>query len=252
MHSRPDFVSWQAKTFNAFLKDEYEYVVFNDATKEDIAVHIEQECQALGIRCIRVPQSIHQPLHTTNKRQAEAIQYSLDTLGYEYPGIVMLISSDMFLTKPVNINSLLTKYDFIGSLKKRSNEFIECRYAAPSLAIIDMQNIPDKHQLSFASGNIDGLACDTGAQTHAYFKNHPTVKIKLFPIEEAHIAFDEQEQMKKWRYGTLSYGMEFHIDGYFLHYYAGGCSWPGYPPEYHAEKTHILEDYLNDCLRDIN
>ncbi len=31
VHSRPDFIELHDKTFKAFLKDDYEYVVFNDA-----------------------------------------------------------------------------------------------------------------------------------------------------------------------------------------------------------------------------
>src|ERR1700684_2505146 len=58
-YCRPDFIELHHKTFKAFLKNDYEYVVFNDASDPHLKRKIEKTCEKLGIRCIRVPQELH-------------------------------------------------------------------------------------------------------------------------------------------------------------------------------------------------
>ena len=43
-YNRPEFVEVQARTFTKFLRDEYEFVVFNDANSSAVYSQIEQMC----------------------------------------------------------------------------------------------------------------------------------------------------------------------------------------------------------------
>ncbi len=77
VYNRIDFIELQVKTFAAFLKDDYEYVVFNDAPDNNMKAKIEQTCQAQGIRCFRVPD--HKPnRQTPSYRHMDGIKYSFD------------------------------------------------------------------------------------------------------------------------------------------------------------------------------
>ena len=58
-YNRPEFIETQYKTFKKFLLDEYEYVVFNDAIEPVLKKKIELMCEKLQIRCILIPQEIH-------------------------------------------------------------------------------------------------------------------------------------------------------------------------------------------------
>jgi hypothetical protein len=58
-YNRPDFIKIQCKTFKKFLEDDYEFVVFNDARDQNMEQKINQTCTRYGIRCIRIPQEIH-------------------------------------------------------------------------------------------------------------------------------------------------------------------------------------------------
>lgn len=71
VHSRPDFIETHAQTFKAFLQDEYEYVVFNDAPNDDMCRQMEHTCRKLGVRCIRVPQHLHNGRQTPNYRHCD-------------------------------------------------------------------------------------------------------------------------------------------------------------------------------------
>src|SRR5579872_6833786 len=96
VHSRPDFIELHHKTFKAFLKDDYEYVVFNDAPNSSMSLAMEQTCARLGIRCFRVPPH-HPSRETASSRHVDGIHFSLNTIGFNHNGIVAIIDADMFL-----------------------------------------------------------------------------------------------------------------------------------------------------------
>ena len=58
-HNRPDFIEIQHKTFEKFLQDDYEFVVWNDANNNNMSKNIENMSKKYNIRCIRIPQEIH-------------------------------------------------------------------------------------------------------------------------------------------------------------------------------------------------
>ena len=115
--NEPTFIEWQCKMFAKFIKDEYEFVVFNDANNEKMAQRIQNVCNQCGVRCIRIPQEIHSKpylkrerrelYHNPNVRQVNGIQYSLNTIGFKHDGIVVLIDSDMFVTRPLSFNEAM-------------------------------------------------------------------------------------------------------------------------------------------------
>jgi len=59
VHNRWDFIALQHETFKKFLRDDYEYVVFNDAPDQEMMEEINSICACYNIRCIQVPQEIH-------------------------------------------------------------------------------------------------------------------------------------------------------------------------------------------------
>lgn len=247
-HSRPDFIELQVKTFNHFLKHGYEYVVFNDASNTDKREQIQQKCEELGIQCILIPQDIHAVPQTTNKRHAESIKFSFETLGFNQQRKIVLIDSDMFLVKPFSVFDYMGDNDFVGGLKQRSNHETQIEFSGPSLVFINMANLENKETLNFNSGYVEDLACDVGGHTYYYFRNNPKTKTFFYQIKPTHLIANEEEIVQKWRYGSKTYGMELHADGNFLHYYAGGCNWPGYPAEYLNEKNHILNTYIDEVI----
>jgi len=116
-YCRPDFIEWQDKTFRKFIKDKYEFVVFNDAAEEGMAQQIDAMCNNLAIQSIRVPQEIHtrpylprlphESMQAANVRHATCVQYSLDVLGFDRDGIVCIIDSDMFFIRPFSISEYM-------------------------------------------------------------------------------------------------------------------------------------------------
>jgi hypothetical protein len=270
-YNRPDFIEIHAKTFKNFLKDEYEYVVFNDASSELMKNKIEQTCKKLGIRCFRIPQEMHYApgREGAGGRHIDGIEFAFKEIGYDHNGIVVLVDSDMFLLQPFSIADFMQGYDISGELQGRKDVYHEVLYLSPVLVFMNMQTLPNKKTLSFEGGYIEGLACDVGAHTYYYLKNNPFIKSKFF--DNLHIgSFKNSINCKQcnnincnncikklqnngFDQKTIKFihscdsNIEFFMNKAFLHYRCGS-NWNRQSTQYHAKKTEAFNKYINACL----
>jgi|GEM_PF-1644719 len=144
-YNQPEFIEMQYKTFNKFLKDDFELIVFNDAKTEEHEKSIENACKEYQIKCVRFQQEWHltDRLNTYLKRRLEqpstigtwgwdastsieeishhpsirhnhVIQYALDNYGYDHDDIVVIMDADNLLIKPLSIRELLNSNDIVG------------------------------------------------------------------------------------------------------------------------------------------
>ncbi len=257
VYNRPDFIDLHAKTFHTFLEDEYEYIVFNDAPNPSMRKKIEQTCQKLNVRCLRVPD--HKPnRQAPGYRHCDGIIHSLKTLGYDHNDIVIMIDADMFLIKPFNAKEYLKEFDFIGCHQSRSKNGMEVVYTGPFLVFMNMPKLPNNRTISFEGAIINGLPCDVGAETYHYFQKHPSLKLKLYIGYSKDGLPKEAKALRKLGYDENSirlvidldrkYGFQFHGDTHFIHFYAGGSNWPGYSKEYLNIKNRLFYDYIDKQL----
>jgi hypothetical protein len=263
--NRPDFIELQYKTFKKFLKDEYEFVVFNDAERDPrIYKKIVEVCNKLHIPCISIPQAIHdkpylyRPQSESNLwnspcvRAANVVQYSLDYVGFDYDGIVAIIDSDMFLIQDFSIENFLEGCDIAGLSQSRGH----VNYLWNGIVFFNMRTLPHKKSLNWNCGKIDGQPVDVGGYTYYFFKNNPEARIKytnncyiknnadvVALLKERGLNDDEIKFLVDDPYGS-----EFHVDKAFLHYRAGG-NWNNMPQNYHDIKTSVLNKFMNSCLR---
>lgn len=277
-YNRPDFIEIQEKTFRKFLRDDYEFVVFNDAVDPLLKAKIEQTCEKLQIRCIEIPQEIH-PMPYLERfegeswnhpcvRNANVVQYSLNNVGFFHDGIVALFDSDLFLVRDFSIVDFMDGYHLSGLEQVRSKNNKRINYLWVGLSFIDMKNLPDANTLSYNCGKIDDINVDVGGYTHYYLRTHPDVKIRwlnqrIWPFSrcESCIAnnttpclhntemlfsegFDEH-QIKFIHDNPI--GCEFYMNNCFMHYRAG-TNWDYQSQEYHNHKTRILNEYIDSIL----
>lgn len=251
-YNRPDFIEMQYKTFKKFLTDKkYHYVVFNDAQNEEMSQQIETMCATYGIRCIRMPQEIHNRpyikrgkydhlLGNANIRHANCVQYSLDLLGYDHDGVVFIVDSDVVLIRPFSIDEYMADKDIAGRLNRPCNK---AYYFSPLFCMIHMNRIPDKRSLNFNCGTINEVPGDTGAWSYYYLLEHPDLKTvpvrmtfshQLF-LADKHINAPENnmtsDDSKRGSYEHFGFNnteidfllkkpdtFEFYLDNNFFHY----------------------------------
>lgn len=254
--NRPDFIEVQDKTFKKFLKDDYTFVVFNDASQEEVSDQIIETCNRFNLPCIRIPQAIHtgpylerwpgEDYNHPSVRNSNVVQFSLDTLGFDHDGIVMIIDSDMFLVEEFCVQEFLDGFSIAGV--PQSREHID--YIWIGLACLNMQTLPDKETINFNCGKVDGIGVDPGGQTYHYFKNHPEVTLKPINNQFYPSDFIVSETTHENVKFLLSHGLnnfEFLLKNSFFHY-RGGSNWDNQSAEYHEKKTAVLNAFIDKCL----
>ncbi len=190
----PNFIELQYKTFQKFLKDDYEMVVFNDAKDHDICYQLEAMCQKLNVTCIRIPQTIHDKPYlprpssgftswnqSPSARNCNVVQYALDTIGFNHNDIVMICENDLFLVKEFSVREYLQGFDLAGF--NRAVEFSQAtskgiKFLWIGLILMDMRTMFNKKIFNVNCGYIDGALVDSGGYTHYYLKNNPSARVR--------------------------------------------------------------------------
>jgi len=263
-YNRPDFIEVQYKTLKKFLLDEYEYVVFNDARDPSLQYEIENMCAKWNIRCINIPQSIHdlpylervpgEGFHDPAVRNANVVQYALNSIGFDHNGIVTILDSDMFLVKPFSIEDYLSGYEIGGVPQSYSKNGISIEYLWIGIAFLDMGKLPDKEKINFNCGRIKGVPVDAGGHTYDYLQSHPELNIRLFYARYfGNVSFDFKTDdlgLEDREIALLQSGMvnvEFFLNGTFFHY-RSGTNWDYQTSAYHENKTRIFNEYIQNIL----
>lgn len=211
-YNQPDFIEIQYKTFKKFLKDEYDFIVFNDAKQKRMAKQITAMCQKYDIRCIRIPQEIHdipyldRPTHSSfaqfhlaNVRNCNVVQYSLDTVGIHHNDIVALFDSDLFLIKEFSIRQFMEQYTIAGVMRPCSNQWWKhsCQKLHPGiepfnflwigLVFLNTPLLHHKTAINFNCGFVhNNIKLDSGGYTYFYLDGFGTISkhINRIPLNE--------------------------------------------------------------------
>jgi hypothetical protein len=279
-YNRPDFIEMQAKTFKKFLKDDYEFIVFNDAPDFLMQEQIRETCFNLEIECIDIPQCIHEipylqrwPEEHWNHpaiRNCNVVQYSLDNYGFMHNGLIVLLDSDVFLVKEFSFKKFLEASPIAGLSQSKSSNGTSVEYLWIGFAIFDFGRIPHKDTLNFNCGYVENIPVDAGGHTYYYLRDHPTIPVKFFSsltssyaqcslcqvahrwdcthnTEQLKADLFDEDQIAFIQSGV--YNCDFLMHNTFLHY-RGGTNWDGQTPEYHQRKTELFNRYINTILHD--
>jgi len=282
-YNRPDFIEIQHRTFQKFLTDDYKFIVFNDASAEDMAMQIEDTCQKNGVPCIRIPQEIHtqpylpRPINDPLKghvaiRNANVVQYSLDTIGFDHQGIVLIVDSDIFLVRPLHISDYMKDKNILAVMRGAEKNV---RYFWPGLCFLHMDKLPDKRSINFNCSLVyNDVIVDAGGWTHYYLQKHPALQIteldtiwshKIglgnFEINEP-IDHSASNRKKRKKYKKIGFNkkeiryllkkpdtFEFLFNKCFFHYH-GGSNHRSQSQHYIAHKNRLFKEYINDILSD--
>ncbi len=257
--SRPDMIELHVKTFNAFLKEDYELVVFNDASNDDMRRSIESTCKKLAVKCYRVPQEMHKHLNSPGHRHMDGIRYAFQTVGFQHDGPLMLIDGDMFLIKPLSVFEFLDGYDIMGVEQVRENARLRVSHFSPALIFINMKTAPNIRTINFDGNYVEDVMVDVAGQTYYYIKNNPTLRYRFLSMESTSRLPHDKKVLQELGYDNMAitfflglprdYCFEFYGDNYFLHYYAGASNWPGYGANYIEEKNHYFRKFIDDCIK---
>jgi hypothetical protein len=201
--NRPDFIELQHNLFRKFLQDDYEFVVVSDANSNKMKMKIQTKCDELGIRCISVPQEIHQQPYLpraaleeytrANSRHCNAAQWAWDNYFSKHEGPVMIIDSDMFLIRPFSIEKTLGNHHLAGVMWKTNDMITGQEYSYLWLALILFNNpiLPERDTILFNCGWLGRpntkVSMDSGGWTYFYLEKYrDLLRIHEIPWVQGH------------------------------------------------------------------
>ena len=173
--NNPIFIEIQYKTLKKYLKNDFEYIVFNDAklypditndNNVNIKKEIEELCKRLGIKCINIPNDTH--YHKSIKCAAMRAAIGMNfMLKYQIanPDQYLILDSDMFLIDYLDVNERYKDYKTAFNLRKRFLNNMKYRYMWNGIVYMDMRKIEDIYYLDW--GLIYGIT-DVGGLTEEW------------------------------------------------------------------------------------
>lgn len=236
VYTRPEFITLQHEQLIKNCRDNFEYIVINNAKNEEIEKEVLRISNERGIRII----SVKKDHSVANISHFNAINTAFDVeiknrKDYE---AVVIMDSDVFPYRPFYFRNILKDNDSAALYQQRQDTQIE--YFCPIFTMIsDKVDISD---INFAWKTYT----DCGGCTDDFIKKH-----KLSPRWVNHTAAIDIEtdyiftKNKDVQYPYKPQYRSQFIENCFIHYYRG-CNWDEQSPEYHKEKFEFLKYFLQN------
>lgn len=260
---RTDFIGLQLDSFRKHLRDEFEFVVFNnskfDNQGDSLYNEIASTCSRLGVRCIDIQkddnlirrcQAIEKACtifqwqgrySNANVSHAYALCWAWENVMAQERQPIAIFDSDVFLIESISLEKGMAPYDICRIPDGRPRHGREpIRYMWPTFVLLNMATLPDPRLMFWYCGQVDGVPVDVAGQTHHYFEAHPELKVLNTP----HTHFADSDRCPV---GPADFD-EFYlpVDGEprTVFHYRSGSNWNHQSHEYHVRKTEWLKQRI--------
>lgn len=252
---RPDLISLQLSSFQKFLQDDFEFIIFNNNEDDVESKKCHQVCDDLKLQVIDVIKEQEMlvkyqayegnPIINNNKFTSAnvSVAYALCYMWkiiQQTKGPILLLDSDIFLTHPIKLTNHLQNHAICFVRQTRSNSLnqIECEYIwSPGFVLVDMDQLLDPETLDLWCGKVREVSVDTGGQSAHYLESHPNLKAKY--IVNRYTQDDPAVNFQPADYETL-----WLDDQVFALHYRSATDWNYRGAAYHYKKTQWLKSKL--------
>ena len=254
LHNKHDFIETQLQSFRKNLKEDFEFIVFDNAaftvgSQPGESEKINETCARLGVRVIEIlkdPEIVKacEAIETTCKMFDRLGLYSNANVASAYPLCwawarhmhkerepIVLMHSDIFLTREGSFSDILNEYQvcFVPQSREGAHE-----YMWDVFVILDMAKLSNPETINWYCGKVNGVAVDVGGQTGHYLKSHP--ELKLLRVD-----FEHFDKFPVLDFVPSDYEI-FSINGKeTLIHYRSGSNWNHRTSEYHEKKLAWLK-----------
>lgn len=236
VYNKPEFTDLQYKQFNKYCKDDFEYIIINNAKNAEVEEKLKEVAKEHNLRMIEVKKdhSIANISHFNAINTAFNSEIKMDN-SYE---AVVIMDSDVFAYKPFYFRQILDGRDSAAMYQQRQGTKIE--YFCPIFTIIsDKVDITD---INFSWKTYT----DCGGCTDDFIKKHNLSPrwvnhTPAIDIETDYIFRNNKNVEYPYK---PSYRSQF-IENCFIHYYRG-CNWDEQTPDYHFEKFKFFKYFLDN------
>ena len=218
VYNTPQFITYQFRSIKKFFKTSFRYVICDNSPSIVMSDQIKNECQKLDIGYHRVPNCSSSD---ASEGCAKSCQYSIQHLGINHPGLVLLIDCDMFFIEYFDIELHMKDCDLSGIYQMKEH----IRYFTNQFLIFNMNTLKDKASIDLSCGIIDNVRVDVGGYLYHYMMNHPEIRINYIVDYICTNAYNEKFIRGKIRdKAILSYFLEeLHISGPYPELYLNQC-----------------------------
>jgi len=255
--NRPDFIELQKYTFDKHLKEDYKFVVFNNAQFDSTGgadydgvhamgrklgievIDIQKDadliarCQAIELSCsLFAPQGTYS---NANVAHAYAFCWAWENHISKEKGAIAILDSDVFLIQPTKLTDTLYPHQICNIWDGKSHPDGDIHYMWPTFVLIDMDRFPDPQTLNWWCGRIKDTPVDVGGQTYHYFKAHPELDVLNIRRLNSHYLNTDSCDFTPPNYD------EFYLGDAVVLHYRSGSDWDHKGIEYHKKKTAWLK-----------
>lgn len=170
------------RQFKKYIKDDFEYILFNDAYDPTMEKNINTIASCNNITCERVPQRIHGVVNPS-ECYAQTLNWSL----HEYAAakdfdIIVLMHTDIFPICHTSMVEILGDYTVASTTEFRKIGEAGITYLYPAFTIINMKKLKKMLVTELNFGLAPGF--DTGGRTKDFIAKYPN-QVKLLPNHQA-------------------------------------------------------------------
>jgi hypothetical protein len=256
---RSDLIELQLQSFRKHLKDDFEFIIFNNAqfkVRPQIYSSINKTCYDLGLKVIDVRRDqeladrcqVFEPRFPIFNVRDE---YSTDGVGNEYSlcwawenviskekDMVCLMHSDTFLIGDLTPSDYLKEYDlcYIPQARQGIRE-----YMWEVFVLMNMSRLPNPETLCWMGGFMTPeIAGDTSCVTSRYLDAHKDY-LKIYHIE-SHVYHNDPSVGFSTR---PVYEVLYFEDKPTVLHYTSASNWDNQSEEFHNKKTEWLKKVLS-------
>lgn len=148
--NNPIFIEIQYKSLKKYLKNDFEYIVFNDAKCDNIKKDIENLCKRLEIKCINIPNYTHLNRCIEYPSIINALEMNF-MLKYQIanPDKYLILDSNIFLIDYLDITERYKDYKTAFNIRSKNIDNKLYRYIWKGIVYFDMNKIDDIYYLDW-------------------------------------------------------------------------------------------------------
>ncbi len=233
------------RRFQKHMKEDFEYILFNDA----IDVQMEQNINTIAaynhIKCVRVPQHIHAIQNPSEGYAASlnwAVQQYAPNNGYE---IIALIHTDVFPIRDLTITGILDGNAAASTTEYKIVNGQGIIYFYPALTLVNMKLLRNPQDLDF--GLEPGLDC--GGKTKYFIQGYPG-QVKFLENRQIldHISTERNDPLMEYFRDDLFICGKYKLSAGWVangfYHYMAGSQWNSYDSGFAEGHRQRMELFL--------
>lgn len=230
------------------MQEDFEFVLFNDASDPQMEKNINTITSYNNIHCVRVPQSIHLVQNPSDCYAAVLNWAVRDYAVNNNCEVIVLFHSDVFPICDVSISDIIGENIAASTMEFRIIEGKGVNYFYPAFTIINMKRLKDVNELDFGFDpgvDVGGRTKEfiaNNANSVKFITNHQTSYF-LGTLTNEPIAKYFKDDLAICRHHGLSAG--WIADGFY--HYMAGSQWNSANPVFadgHKKRMNLFLQYF--------